>query len=141
MDNIFKYAFTLLSSFLSLFAPIRALVICAIIFVSIDFLTGVIASRRRAKLRGEAWAFESEKAWCTIVKLFFVLFGIVLSWLIDSYILLFLKLNLANLFTGFVCAVEFWSYLENASEISNHPIFRYLKKYMKKEFDKKIDKF
>lgn len=101
-------------------------------------MTGVVASYKRDTRRGELWAFESEKAWTTIVKLFFVLAGIVLAWLIDAYILLFMTLNLANLFTGFVCGVEFWSYLENASEISNHPIFRWLKIYMKTQLDKKL---
>lgn len=65
--------------------------------------------------------------------------GIVLAWLIDSYILAFLGLRLANLFTGFVCGVEFWSYLENAAEISEHPVFNWLKRYMKKKLDKAID--
>lgn len=124
---------------LSLLAPIQPLILCAIIFIGIDFVTGVMASYKRARKAHREWAFESEKAWTTILKLCFVLAGIVLAWLIDSSILTFMHLNLANLFTGFVCGVEFWSYLENAAEISDHPIFTALKKYMKNQLDKKID--
>ncbi len=139
MENLLKYLCALLSCLISFFAPIKALIICSFVFIGIDFITGIIASHKRAERAKEPWAFESEKAWSTIIKLFFVCFGIVLSWLIDAYILGFMKLNFANIFTGFVCGVEFWSYLENASEISNHPIFRHLKKYMKIQLDKKLE--
>ena len=33
-------------------------------------------------------------------------------------------LRLANYFTAFCCGVEFWSFLENAAVISNHPCFQ-----------------
>lgn len=131
-----KYACGAIAGLLSLLAPVQPLIVCAIIFIGIDFVTGVMASYKRACKQHFPWAFESEKAWTTILKLGFVLAGIVLAWLIDAYILSFLKLNLANLFTGFVCGVEFWSYLENAAEISDHPIFRRLKRYMKTQIDK-----
>lgn len=139
MEHILKYTSGAIMSLLALLAPIRPLILCAIIFVGIDFVTGVMASYKRARKQQSPWAFESEKAWATITKLSFVLAGIVLSWLIDSCILSFMHLNLANLFTGFVCGVEFWSYLENAAEISNHPIFTKLKKYMKTKIDKGLD--
>lgn len=120
---------------LSLFAPVCPLVICAVVFVAIDFVTGVMASRKRAARTGTSWAFESARAWKTIVKLAFVMAGIMLAWLIDSCILPHMHLRMANLFTGFVCGVEFWSYLENAAEISGHPVFRWLKRIMKLRFE------
>ncbi len=123
---------------MALLAPVRPLVVCAVIFVAIDFITGVIASRKRARKNGLQWGFESAKAWNTIVKLMFVMAGIVLAWMIDQWILPHMNLRLANIFTGFVCGVEFWSYLENAAEISEHPIFRTLKKIMKSRLEEKI---
>lgn len=120
---------------LSLFAPVRALVACAVVFIAIDFVTGVLASRKRARRAGSPWLFESEKAWATVIKLIFVMAGVVLAWMIDALIVPFWELKLANLFTGFACGVEFWSYLENAAEISDHPVFRGLKKLMKKKLD------
>ncbi|MDR2886335.1 MAG: phage holin family protein [Rikenellaceae bacterium] len=138
MGNIFKYIAGSAVSLLALLAPVRPLIICALVFVAIDFVTGVAASYKRARRAGEPWGFESGKAWATVAKLAFVMGGIVLAWLIDVYILDFLNLNLAKLFTGFVCGVEFWSYLENAAEISDHPVFRWLRQFMKKKFYEKI---
>lgn len=138
MENVVRYIVGAAGGVASLFAPIKGLIICAMLFVAIDFLTGVVASRRRAKLSGEPWGFESSKAWKTVVKLAFVMGGIVLAWLLDSHILHFMNLKLANLFTGFVCGVEFWSYLENAAEISDHPLFRKLKKYMKVKLESAV---
>lgn len=118
---------------LGFFAPICPLIICAVVFITIDFVTGILASRKRCLTAGEEWGIESGKAWKTVYKLLFVMAGIVLAWMIDMWVLGFLELRLANLFTGFVCGVEFWSYLENAAEISEHPVFRYFKRYMKKK--------
>ena len=124
---------------LSILAPIKSLIICALIFISIDFITGIIASYKKAKRSGTYWGFESKKAWATVHKLGFVMAGIVLAWLIDFYILDFMNLRLANIFTGFVCGVEFWSYLENAADISNSPMFRKFGKLIKKKLDKEIN--
>lgn len=139
MENLHKTAIGAFSALLSIFAPVQALICCALVFVAIDFVTGVMASRKRAKRTEIPWLFESEKAWKTIYKLVFIFGGIMLSWLIDHYILAFMALNLANIFTGFVCGVEFWSYLENAAEISEHPIFRRLKKEMKQRLEHELN--
>ena len=129
----------LFAALVSCFAPVQSLVCCAFVFVCIDFVTGVLADRKRAYRAGAVWGFESGKAWRTIYKLVFILIGILLSWMIDQYILPFARLNLANIFTGFVCGVEFWSYLENAADISEHPVFRALKKLMKRRMDEEIN--
>ena len=129
-----------ISSVAALFAPVQPLVCCALAFVCVDFATGVAASYKRAGRMKRPWAFESDKAWRTVYKLVFVTVGIAMTWLIDTCILPFAGLRLANLFTGFVCGVELWSYLENAAEISEHPLFRKLKKYMKPEIDRKLEK-
>lgn len=138
MYQTIKNSCGVVAALFSLLTPVRPLIVCAIVFVGIDFITGVVASYKRASRKGVPWAFESQKAWRTILKLGFVLCGIVLAWLIDVWILPFMHLHMANLFTGFVCGVEFWSYLENAADISNHPVFRWLKKYMKDNFEKNI---
>jgi phage-related holin len=141
MENLFRYLTGGVAGLLSLLAPVRGLIVCAVVFIAIDFLTGVAASRKRARKAGRAWGFESEKAWATVVKLAFVMGGIVLAWLIDVYILDFMKLNLAKLFTGFVCGVELWSYLENAAEISDHPVFRSLRQLMKNRMENGVNNY
>ena len=64
--------------------------------------------------------------------------GIALSWLIDSHILGFANLRLANLFAGFVCGVELWSFLENGAETCDYPPFRWLKRFMKRQLSDKL---
>ena len=123
----------------ALLAPVQGLVLCAVVFVAIDFATGVAASHRKACRAGVEWSFSSRRAWDTVLKLVFVMMGILLAWLLDSVVLTFVELNLAKVFTGFVCGVEFWSYLENASEISGQPIFRTLRRLLKRRVDKVVD--
>ncbi len=138
MENLFKYTAGAAASLAGLLAPVKGLILCALAFIAIDFVTGVWADRKRVRAKGGKWGFESAKAWRSVVKTAFVMGGIVLAWLIDAHILGFMNLNLARLFTGFVCGVEFWSYLENAAEISGHPIFIWLKRFMKSKLNDKM---
>ena len=46
-----------------------------------------------------------------------------------------MQLNLAKLFTGFTCGVEFWSFLENAAQLSEAPLFRWLRRYAKRRVE------
>ena len=124
---------------LSLFAPIAPLVGYAVTFVAVDFVTGVAASRARAHAQGEEWFFESHEAWHTVLKLGFVVVAIAMSWLVERFVLDFVTLNLAKMFTGFTCAVEFWSFLENASQLSDSPIFVWLKRYARRRIRKEVD--
>ena len=134
-----KQLTVLLSVLVGLLAPVQTLVCCALAFVCIDFVTGVVASRVRARRQRARWAFESAKAWQTVYKIVLVTVGIALTWLIDRFVLPFAELHLANLFTGFVCGVELWSYLENAAELSDHPLFRGLQKLMKQKIDNQLN--
>lgn len=129
----------LCASAAGLLAPVPSLICCSLAFIAVDFLTGIAASRKRARRQGRLWAFESAKAWRTVHKLVLVTLGILLTWLLDRFILPFASLHLANLFTGFVCGVEMWSYLENAAEISEHPLFRKLQNFMKQKIDREIE--
>ncbi len=130
-----KYISGIIAGAMSFFAPVEPLLLCAMTFVAVDFLTGVLADRRKARANGTEWHFESRKAWHTVIKLCFVMGGIVLAWMMDSLLMPVAKLRLANIFTGFVCGVEFWSYLENATIASGAESFAefagYVKKYIK----------
>lgn len=127
-----------IASLLAFFAPVQPLVGCALAFIGIDFATGVAASYKRARRSGGPWAFESRKAWRTVGKLVLVSVGILMTWTIDHAVFPFVTLNLANLFTGFVCGVELWSYLGNAAEITEYPLFRGLQKYMRQKMDNQL---
>ena len=125
----------------ALFSPIKSVVICALIFIAVDFVTGVLASRCEARQRGEKWFFSSHEAWRTIRKAGFVLLTITMSWLIESFILNFITLNLTRIIAGAICGVEMWSFLENASVLSDAKIFEWLRNYVKRKVEKEIGKY
>lgn len=113
------------------------LFIAVLVFETIDFITGCWKSSVIAHRRGRKFAFESIKAWRTIYKIVFIMVGIVLAEILDT-IVSEERLRLANIFTAFTCGVEFWSFLENAAVISNHPIFRWLRKYMQNRVEQEL---
>lgn len=130
----------ILASALSVFVhDLAFLVFSVFIFETVDFLTGVLKSYVLAKRKKKRFAFESIKAWRTIYKLIFILVGIVMAYMLDIIISHEHNLRLANYFTAFCCGVEFWSFLENAAAISNHPLFKWLKKFMKTKVEDQID--
>jgi phage-related holin len=128
------------AAIVALLAPVKGLVMCAVVFVAIDFVTGVAASRCRARREGVRWNFSSRRAWDTALKMVFVMAGIVLAWLLESVVLTFAEFNLAKIFTGFVCGVEFRSYLENASDITGQPVFRAFGRILKRVVGKRVGK-
>lgn len=125
----------------ALFSPIKSVVICALIFIAVDFVTGVLASRCEARQNGEKWFFSSHEAWRTIRKAGFVLLTITMSWLIESCILNFITLNITRIIAGAICGVEMWSFLENASVLSDAKIFEWLRNYVKRKVEKEIGKY
>ena len=126
----------LMGGFIALFAPIGPLVACAMAFIGIDFLSGVAASRAAARRKGHTWYFESCEAWRTVLKLGLTVTAIAMAWLIDSCVLDFMQLNVARLFTGFTCGVELWSFLENAAQLSDAPLFHWLRRYVRRRIRK-----
>lgn len=127
------------AGFLSVFVEeLMPLIFTVFLFEIIDFVTGLIKSAVVSKRKGEHFAFESIKAWRTIYKLLFLILGIVLFEMLDRALSLESRFRFANYFTVFCCSVELWSFLENAAIISDHPIFRALRKYMRVKVDEQI---
>ncbi len=131
MENWYRFVSGAAASLAAVFAPVIPSISCAIFFIGVDFVTGVIADRAVTLRAGRPWYFESRKAWRTVVKLALTLTAIVMAWIVDCYVLDFLHLNAARLFTGFTCGVEFWSFLENASQISDSPLFGWMRRYVR----------
>lgn len=129
----------MLAGFLSVFVQnLLPLFVTVTVFELIDFLTGCVKSYVLSKRKKERFAFESIKAWRTIYKYVFILIGIVLAEMLDRTLGFEARLRFANYFTAFCCGVEFWSFLENAAVISDHPIFRWLRKFMKFKVEDQI---
>lgn len=121
-------------------APVVPLVTTAVAFVGADFLTGVAADRVAARRAGRPWRFESRKAWRTVRKLALTVTAIVMAWLLDCCVLGTGKLDLARIFAGFACGVELWSFLENASQLSDSPLFARLKRYIGRRMEEMDDR-
>ncbi len=138
MEMLFKYISAVIASLCGLLCPIAPLICSALLFVAIDFITGILASRIAARREGRMWWFESRKAWRTVAKAGFVATAIVMMWVIDHELLDFMHLNLAKLFTGFVCGVELWSFLENAAAISGSPLFELLGRWVKRHVGEEV---
>ncbi len=117
-------------SLCGLFAPLAPLVWCVVAFISIDFVSGIAASQARARKESKEWYFRSYYAWRTIYKLGFTIVAIGMAWVLDECVLNFVTINLARLLTGFVCGVEMWSFLENAAQVSDAPVFRWMQKFV-----------
>lgn len=141
MEVMYRCANGAILGLAALFAPIKPLVLCALAFILIDFVTGVIASRCEAKQRGDKWYFSSHEAWRTIRKAGFVMLTISMCWLIEWCILDFMTLNLTRILTGAICGVEMWSFLENASVLSDAKLFEWLRQYVKHRVESEIGEY
>lgn len=139
MEILCKYISATAAGMCALLCPIAPLITTALVFIIIDFVTGIMASRTIARREGKEWWIESRKAWRTVYKAGFTAVAIIMMWLIDHVLLGFMNLNLANLFTGFVCGVELWSFLENATTISDSRLFSWLGKWVKRRVAKEVD--
>lgn len=118
------------------FNTLTPLFIAVIAFEVVDFVTGCWKSFVVAKRQGKRPTFESVKAWRTIYKVVFIFVGIVMAEVLDALISEE-RLRLANFFTAFCCGIEFWSFLENASEISEHPVFQWVRRFMTTKIEEK----
>ncbi len=138
MEITYKFISGCVAALFALFAPIAPLIICTLLFIAIDFISGILADRKMARNEGRQWFFESGRAWHTILKAGLAIVALGMSWLIDSCILQFLHLNLAQLFAGFTCGIELWSFLENAAQLSDAPLFRWLRQFVHRRIRKEV---
>lgn len=139
MEILCKYISATIAGLCAMLCPIAPLIATALLFIAIDFVTGIMASRTVARREGREWWIESRKAWRTVYKAGFTAVAIIMMWLIDHVLLGFMNLNIANMFTGFVCGVELWSFLENATTISSSPLFSWLGRWVKRRITKEVD--
>ena len=141
MEATYRFFNGIVVALAALFAPIREVVICALLFILIDFVTGVLASRTEAKSRGERWYFSSREAWRTIRKAGLVLLTIGMCWLVECCVLNFVALHITRIVAGAICGVEMWSFLENASVLSDAKLFEWLRNYVKRKVEKEIGEY
>lgn len=134
-----QFICALMAGIAAFLQPIRVMCIMVVVFIAIDFVIGVWASHRRAIQHGTKWYFQSRRAWRTIEKLCFALVAIVMSFSLDVHIFGDTALYLTKGVTGLVCGWEFWSYMENAGDLSEAKFFKLLGRFAKKEIEKHTD--
>ena len=113
-----------IAPFFGYFAPIKNIFLLALVAVFIDLITGVLAARKRGE------GIESHKLYKTIKKYICIMLFLGLTYAFDKEIP-FLEIHIiaAWLVIGF----EIWSILENMAQITDNPLFRFLKKFMGKK--------
>ena len=139
MNNVlnighFGKAIALTTSLLSIFSPITILAIVIFVFILTDFILGITVS---FKIRKEG--FISKKAWKTAWKLIGAEICVILAYLLDTYVVSFIPVMfLPNIFAGFICGFDLWSILTNLALLSDHPVFGLIKKWGKREIERKM---
>ena len=112
------------------FAPVKGMAIVMLSAIIIDLISGVWAALVKRE------GIQSKKLWRTAYK---ILFAIVIVNLMHS---IDIEMGIPGVTTSkivalFITGFEVWSILENAAIISDHPIFKVLQKYLRKEVKEK----
>lgn len=118
--NILTGLFTAIAGY---FAPIKGIVLVVLTAIVVDLAFGVWAAR----IKGEG--IQSKKLWRTGYKILITFMLINLMHSIDK------EMGISGVATAkivalFITGFEVWSILESAAVITDHPVFRYIKKFM-----------
>lgn len=138
METLYRLVSGAAAGVAALFAPVGPLVATTLIFIGADFLSGVAADRAVTRRAGHAWYFESCKAWRTVVKAALSVTVIAMAWMLDTCVLDFTRPDTARLLAGFTCGVELWSFLENAAQLSDAPLFRCMRRFVRRRIREEV---
>lgn len=119
MNNFLKI-FALIISY---FSSIAVMIHCVLIFIAIDFLTGVYASYKTKKV------IVSHRLRNTIEKFVFYTVSILIGYMFQINFIP--SVNLTEIIAGFIAITEMLSIYENIKLITNINIVGYIKGYLK----------
>ncbi len=109
----------LLVALLTVFAPIRSVLLTALTLVMVDLITGMLASRHRGE------KITSAGLQRTIVKLVVYMLAIILAFLTETY-LTGTTVAVCKIVTSFVGLTEITSIIENLNELSGGSLLKAL---------------
>ena len=131
MEKVFNWLFGHTPNFVSgafiaastYFAPIKGIVTITMLTITIDLILGVWAARVKGL------GIKSEKLWRTVYKMLiaFTIMHLLYSIDVEYGVEVVHSYRVAGLF---IIGFEIWSVLENAAVITDHKMFRILKRYM-----------
>jgi phage-related holin len=127
------FCLSALSGILAYFSPIWMVMLVICIFVIVDFISGVFASR---KLKIPV---KSKNMRATVTKLLCYFITIVLAFFIQKEIIKYEWFEIMNVVAGFIALAEFKSILENFGVLTNNKIFSNIFKAINDAFKKKTD--
>jgi phage-related holin len=130
-EHVWNVFSGLICGLFAYFMPIRNIVILMLAFIVFDLITGIVAARKRGE------AITSEKMWNTVNKTLISVALVVLLYAVDKEFNIINVVCTHKIMGLFVVGFELWSILENAVEITNHSIFRALKKFMHDKVEEK----
>jgi len=121
LSHTYNWICGLLVAYVGYFSPIIGVINVMMAAIVIDLIVGVIAAR----CRGDG--IKSKKLWRTGYKFFFALMIVHMMYAMDKEMgMVEMHRVIAWLITGF----EMWSILESCASISDHRVFRIIKKLM-----------
>lgn len=127
VDHSNHFISGIIMSITAYFAPCKGVIYVAVGAVLLDFATGIISALVQKK------GIKSSKLWKTLFKLFFVTLFIMLLYSMDTE---FHIIELHRIVAWLIVGFEAWSILENMAKITDHKIFRILKKFMEDKIEK-----
>ncbi len=119
-----KHLKKILIAWVAWMMPIHPLLLSAILFSFVDFVTGMLASWRTAVksgIKGFGWV-ESKRMQKKFFDLFFYLLAIVLAFHFEALFTEFIPFPLTKLVAFIILSVEFWSNMENLSRLTGLPL-------------------
>jgi hypothetical protein len=119
----------------SLLVPVAPMLLLCVAFITVDFALGLLVSYRKRRV-----GFQSQRAWQSVYKLAGALVVVVLSYHLEHTLLGNEHCYMARYVTAIICSFDLWSILSNFALLSNHPVFRFLQRFLKSEIDSKISK-
>jgi len=126
-----KNTFILLLAFL---APIKAAILSVYFLISVDLITGIIASRKEGK------TITSAALSRTIGKLLIYSTTIIVAFVVHKNLLHGFNLPIESLVSGFIALTETTSILENLNRISNNKVITQLITLVSNEKRKRLPK-
>lgn len=120
IEKFGQYIFAVIGGLFAIIQPTMPLILVSTLAVFADCLTAwSLAKRVKSKYGKNDGYFKSEhfgRVFTTLIKVYAI---IILSYLIDVYVLDFADMSLANITAGAVCFWQIWSILENESSCNN----------------------
>lgn len=126
LDKIWAYFFAAIMGFLE---PLWVMLLWFLIFIAVDFVTGIYASLVEGKL------ITSNKMQKTVVKFVMYATAVFLLHGIDAYMITFTKLYLARIGCTLICGIELYSIFENCYRVTGNPVFKILTQFTLKKIE------